>query len=249
MQAKHAQTVQHFDTHLKNMQATCTEDIQQRNAYIVQLEQDNINFQRSLKGLDGECRKLQYIALTAQEGALRAMEQGGWAAKEDRVVRHELAKLQDGLRSWARKYSRAAVSSDLESVSALEKDKVVEELKGYCVQTNWCSLLERMPISSNKVFPLLVQALLAKDIFQTIFADPFFAFPETIDDPELPNRAEMRLLHQTMTQCKSLVARKSTQWLTTPLHSEQGRGGNMAVAHDTSPIWAPIRWQRVFNAR
>lgn len=215
LQAKHAQTVQQFDTHFKNMQANCFEDIQQRDVYIAQLGQDNKNLERSLKMLNGECSRLQSIALTAQEGALRAMEQGGWAAKEDRVVRDELAKLQDGLRSWARKYSRVAVNSDLESVSARQKDKVVEELKGYCVQTNWCSLLERMPISSNKVPPILVQALLAKDIFQTIFADPFFAFPETFGDPKLPNRDEMRLLYQTMKQCKSPVVRKSSQWLIT----------------------------------
>ncbi|ODM24149.1 hypothetical protein SI65_02145 [Aspergillus cristatus] len=128
------------------------------------------------------------------------MEQGGWAAKEDRVVRIELAKLQDGLRSWARKYSREAVNSDLEKVSTPEEDKIVEELKGYCVQTNWCSLLEQMPISSNKVFSVFIQALLAKDVFDNIFPDPFFAFPETVDDSKLPNRAEMRLLYQTMAQ-------------------------------------------------
>ena len=212
LQARYAQMVQHFDTHLKYMQATCTKDIQQRDEYITQLEQDNISLERNFKALNGEYRKLQSIALTAQEGALRAMEQGGWAAKEDRVVRDELTRLQEGLRSWARKYSRTTVNSDLESVSALEKDKpdkAIEELKGYCVQTNWCSLLERLPISSNKVFPALVQAFLAKDIFQNIFPDPFFAFPETFNDPKLPNRAEMRLLYQTMTQCKSPVARKA----------------------------------------
>lgn len=203
LQVEHAQTVQQFVTHSKN--------IQQRDVCIAQLVQENKNLERNLNKLNGECNRLQSIALTAQEGALRAMEQGGWAAKEDRVVRDELVKLQEGLRLWARKYSRSAVNSDMESVSARQKDKVVEELKEYCVQTNWYSLLKRMPISSNKVPPIFVQALLTKDIFQNIFADPFFAFPETFDDPELPNRNEMRLLYHTMTRCKSPVVRKGSQ--------------------------------------
>lgn len=202
LQVRYTQTVQQYETQVEHIH---TEAIKQKDVCIVQLRQDNTDLEKSLTELSGECSRLRSVALTAQEGALKAMKKGGWAAKEDRVVRDELGILQDRLRSWAKKYSRTTLDSDFESVSARQKVQVVKELNGYCVQTNWHALLEQMPISSNKVPSVFIQALLAKDIFQHIIADPFFAFPDAIDDPELPNWAEMRCLYRTMIQCKPPV--------------------------------------------
>lgn len=207
LQAGNTPTAQQWETSTKHTQATHTESIQKKDACIVQLREKNTNLERHLVELNKKCR-------TAQEGALQAMEKGGWAAKQDSVVRDELAILQDRLRSWAREYSMEALNPDFESVSDDQKDKFVKELEGYCLQTNWCSLLEQMPKSLKKVPPVLVQALLTKDIFQNIFTDPFFAFPETVGDPKLPDRAGMQLLYRTMIQCKSPMVRKVSLRLT-----------------------------------
>lgn len=139
-----------------------------------QLRQDNTNLKRHIIKLRGECSRLQSVALTAQEGAPWEMENSGRAAKEDRVVWEDLAKLQDGLRSWARNYSNATVGSSLDCVSARQKNRVVKGLKRI-LHANCNSVTELMLISLNKVPPVIVQMLLAKDVFQSILADSFFA--------------------------------------------------------------------------
>ena len=85
------------ETLIKDIKVSHSEAIQQKDACNGQLGQDNTNLKRHIIKLRSERSRLQSAALTAQEGAPREMENSGRAAKEDRVLWGDLAKLQEGL--------------------------------------------------------------------------------------------------------------------------------------------------------
>ncbi|PLB48505.1 hypothetical protein P170DRAFT_448191 [Aspergillus steynii IBT 23096] len=122
-----------------------------------------------------------------------------WVPKEDRLVRDELYKLEMKIRAWARSYSVQSIS-DLADISDSERSNIMSQI-GHCsAETDWGSLMQKMPISSEKIPAIIIQALLAKDVFEKIFADPFFAFPIFGDDGVLPKPSGMRNLYYTMLQ-------------------------------------------------
>ncbi|RAL13364.1 uncharacterized protein BO97DRAFT_423570 [Aspergillus homomorphus CBS 101889] len=92
---------------------------------------------------------------------------------EDYDVRTALLKLQDAIRSWARKYAFPYVAS-LEGVANTELDLVVEELGPFSSETTWDSLTKKVSFSLDKLPAIIVQASLARSVFEWIFEDPFY---------------------------------------------------------------------------
>ncbi|RHZ47430.1 uncharacterized protein CDV56_104014 [Aspergillus thermomutatus] len=195
LQAEYTKSIQAYDARI----ADYTRRMEEQERHITGLEQDRTKLEKDLDDLRDECQRLKSVALVAQEGALKAMAKGGHVPKEDRVVRGELTKLQDGVRQWARKYAVDAMA-DIDSVPSQDKDQVIKHLKGYCIQTEWSSLVRKAPIPPNKIPFVLLESLLAKDIFGQMFTNPFFLFPEASDDSTLPDRMSMHLLHDAMKQ-------------------------------------------------
>jgi hypothetical protein len=195
LQEDYTKSVQEYDARI----ADYTRRIKEQERHIAGLEQDRTSLEKDLDDLTDECQRLKSVALIAQEGALKAMAKGGHVPKEDRVVRTELTKLQDGVRQWARKYAVEAMA-DIDSVPSQQKDLVIKHLEGYCIQAEWSRFVHKAQIPPNKIPFVLVEALLAKDIFGQMFTDPFFLFPGTSDDCTLPDRVNMHLLHDTMKQ-------------------------------------------------
>lgn len=124
-----------------------------------------------------------------------------WFPKEDRTIQIELFKLQDALRSWSREYSLADVSK-IENVPEAEKNRVIKQLEGYCVQTQWYSLIKQVLIHQTKLSAVLVQAALAKMIFHEVFTDPFFIFGTMNNNVLVPGRVELMDLYKTLMQSK-----------------------------------------------
>ncbi|KAE8396112.1 hypothetical protein BDV23DRAFT_144369 [Aspergillus alliaceus] len=181
-----------YEDHLQQ----CETQIRKLNKILSQLLEDN--------------EQLRTIVIARQENALQSMvSNNGRAPKEDRVVRDEFTKLDGKMRSWARNYGVKSLS-DLEGVPDNEKDKVIKELGEYCREQDWASLMCKVSFSPDKVPGVLLQALLAKDVFERIFVDPFFAFGKIGDDNTLPEPAELNRIYGCMKQGKKIIAQKLT---------------------------------------
>ncbi|RAH86011.1 hypothetical protein BO86DRAFT_395457 [Aspergillus japonicus CBS 114.51] len=120
--------------------------------------------------------KLQAMVIARHESALESLNAGkGPAPMDDHDVESALIRLQESIRSWARKYTVSHVAR-LEHVSEAELDLVVMDLGAYCSELTWSSLVSKLPISVDKIPAILVQAALAYVVFEWIFGDPFFLF-------------------------------------------------------------------------
>jgi hypothetical protein len=178
------------------------QQIRARDAEITYLEHQVAGLSKKLAEVHEDREKLQGQVRVAQEGAFRSMKKASWIPKEDRTVRDELSKLEERLRLWVKRYVVTEISA-LEHIPKAEKNTVVKGLVGYCVQEDWDSLVKRTTsIIAKRIPALFAQSMLAKDIFETIFASPFFAFPENDMDSAAPSAAKMSYLYEAMMRGK-----------------------------------------------
>ncbi|KNG88769.1 hypothetical protein ANOM_002795 [Aspergillus nomiae NRRL 13137] len=112
------------------------------------------------------------------QAQVRSARSGSWVTKSSRQIREELSSFEAAMRHWAENYSVGEIRA-LDSLPIEEKDAILERLSGYCAQVDWTTLIEKASTMADNIPALLMQALLAKDIFGTIFANPFFAFGES----------------------------------------------------------------------
>ncbi|RAH43078.1 uncharacterized protein BO95DRAFT_369359 [Aspergillus brunneoviolaceus CBS 621.78] len=130
--------------------------------------------------------KLQAMVIARQESALESLNAGkGLAPMDDHEVQGALIRLQENIRSWARKYAVSDVAR-LENVSEAELDLVVVDLGTYCSEPSWLSLVNRLSISVDKIPAILMQAALANMVFEWIFGNPFFLFRRMETTDSLP---------------------------------------------------------------
>ncbi|KAF7593203.1 hypothetical protein BBP40_011833 [Aspergillus hancockii] len=146
------------------------QNVRARDSRAKQMESHIVALAKGITELDNDRKRLQ--------AEVRAARSGSWVTKSSRQIREELSSLEEGLRHWAEKYSVGEISA-LESKSNEEKNLILEQLKGYCAEREWTTLVKKLPKIVDHVPALLTQAALAKDIFGSIFANPFFAFRES----------------------------------------------------------------------
>ncbi|KAL4987330.1 hypothetical protein BDW68DRAFT_197518 [Aspergillus falconensis] len=128
-----------------------------------------------------------------QENGMQSLVATKWhAPKEDRYASDELSKLGDKIRQWAR--NNSVSFSDVDAVATSGTDSAVKYLSDYCAVRDWNTLIDKFPVSKDKAPALLVQAILAKDLFGKLFADPFFAFIAIEGDEAVPRPEQMRIL-------------------------------------------------------
>jgi hypothetical protein len=183
-----------------NQQPSGPASVGQLHAEIKQIKREKSELEDDRNKLINECKRLHSVILGQQESVLRSLSPK-WFPKEDRMIQPELFKLQDALRSWSRAYSLAH-ESEIENVPEVEKNMVIKQLEGYCVQTNWYSLTKQIPIHHAKLSAVLVQAALAKMMFQEVFTDPFFVFGSMNNNVAVPGRANLTDLYKTLMQSK-----------------------------------------------
>ncbi|EED23508.1 conserved hypothetical protein [Talaromyces stipitatus ATCC 10500] len=151
---------------------------------IAELEEEIRCLQGQLKSYDEGYRSLQQQLRDAQEGAFRALKKGTWMPKEDYRVRDEFAKLEENIRNWAKAYALSDISTLQAKITETEKNSVLSKLDGY-YDGDWDRLVSCTKALVQKRLPrILVQALLAKDIFDNIFDNPFFFFNEETENKE-----------------------------------------------------------------
>ncbi|KAL4948274.1 hypothetical protein BDW69DRAFT_199013 [Aspergillus filifer] len=172
-------TISHLTSELCQQQADSGqhfEELRRRDETIKALREE-------LSTCHKEKKQLNSVTIGRQEISLQSLVATKWhAPKEDRYVSDELFKLTDKIRQWAR--NNSASFSDLHAAGTSGTDSAVEYLGGYCA----------FPVSKDKAPAHLVQAILAKDLFERLFADPFFAFIAIEGDETIPRPEQMRIL-------------------------------------------------------
>lgn len=176
------------------------EKTEQLHEYIKQMEREKSELERHCSKLESECKRLQSVVLQQREGVLGSLRPK-WFLKEDRTIQFELTKLQTTMRSWSREYSLAD-ETEIEKVPAAEKNMVIKQLEGYCVQSDWYSLIQQIPLHETKLPSVLVQAALAKTIFQGVFTDPFFFIDTRNNNMTGPGSPNMASIYETLMQSK-----------------------------------------------
>ncbi|EDO01359.1 predicted protein [Sclerotinia sclerotiorum 1980 UF-70] len=148
-------------------------------AKIEQLESEKQELKSHKLALESEKQELDFekqaieekhntFILKQQETTFSHMAGSRWAPVEDSKVMEDLGRLKRDMRSWAKKVS----SNDMDAVlKSLDKRRLRNALEHVVVFEHG-----ELPqgLSSRKVPALLLSALLAHDIYTTIFRDPFF---------------------------------------------------------------------------
>jgi hypothetical protein len=115
---------------------------------------------------------------------------------EDHLVQCGLKTIQGKIRRWARKF---ATTGDCEFIPKEERDQIIRNLEGYCLQADWNSLVSNIPVRVQHQIPaILVEATLAKHVFDNLFSNPFFALPDTESHPALPSQSSLLKLYSTL---------------------------------------------------
>ncbi|KAE8149805.1 hypothetical protein BDV25DRAFT_130078 [Aspergillus avenaceus] len=141
-----------------------------RDGRLDHMESHIVALARGVTDLDNDRKRWQAQA--------RAARSGSWVTKSSRVIREELAQLEGAVRGWAEKHSVPGMAA-MTSGSPEGYQRIMERLKGHCTETDWTTLTEKLGKTTAHVPTLLTQALLARDLFGSIFANPFFAFGES----------------------------------------------------------------------
>ncbi|KAE8382673.1 hypothetical protein BDV26DRAFT_288237 [Aspergillus bertholletiae] len=120
-----------------------------------------------------------------------------WLPYSGDEIHKKLCVVQERLQDWSVEWATLE-----KQLSEEEKQKLIAGLKGYCVQTDWASLVEKLPSNICELLPLVLsQALVAKDLFQKVIEDPFFYLNESGEKVTgrhgqvfIPSRAEIHNL-------------------------------------------------------
>jgi hypothetical protein len=203
MEAEHSQLLQESKAAIRHLENELTRYRTRINQQEVELSHRDAvirELRSNLAQIQDKHQKLEDIVVARQENALQSMvANNGYIPKEDQSIRVELSKLTESIRSWAKKNCLNSFA-DFENVPENEKDMVIHQLTEYCSQQNWNSTMREISIPQNKIPMVLLHALLAKDLFGQIFADPFFAFPNIDGDHTISAAGYFQRIYRIMIQ-------------------------------------------------
>ncbi|KAA8647811.1 hypothetical protein EYZ11_010429 [Aspergillus tanneri] len=198
---------------LENMRATYIQEIQDRDARIAHLENQLADMVAQITEISQDRKRLQSQlrnTQNTQNGPRRSVKTVPWASKSTARVREELSILEKRMRSWAVKYT-VSDPRDLEQVTAEEKNSVLKELDGFCIERDWDRLMRTMPIVLHRIPALLTQAMLSRAIFTGVFVRPFFAFTES-EEETTDDWASSRMLTSIYTAMMDVNESEAHTW-------------------------------------
>jgi hypothetical protein len=203
MEAEHSQLLQESKAAIRHLENELTRYRTRINQQEVELSHRDAvirELRSNLAQIQDKHQKLEDIVVARQENALQSMvANNGYIPKEDQSIRDELSKLTESIRLWAKKNCLNSFA-DFEDVPENEKDMVIHQLTEYCSQQDWNSMMREISIPQNKIPMVLLHALLAKDLFGQIFADPFFAFPKIDGDHTISAAGYFQRIYRIMIQ-------------------------------------------------
>ncbi|EAW24743.1 uncharacterized protein NFIA_102270 [Aspergillus fischeri NRRL 181] len=210
MDAEHSQLFQESKAAIRRLENELTRyrtRIKQQEVELSHRDAVIWELRSNLAQIQDKHQKLEDIVVARQENALQSMvANNGYIPKEDQSIRDELSNLTESIRSWARKNCLISFA-DLEDVPETEKDMVIRQLTEYCSQPDWNTTMREISIPQNKIPMVLLHALLAKDLFEQIFTDPFFAFPKIDGDHTIFAAGYFQSIYRIMIQVRGLVTR------------------------------------------
>lgn len=191
-QNKEQDMLRDFRTRLENCQREnqeLSQHLQTTHEEAKRLKMSNVSLQAALENI--------------QERAFRSMDKGGWAAPEDGKVRDNFLRLQEKIKKWAKKNAmQIASGKDLDHLTIDQKRDIIMSLSGYCIPGNWDDIIQMMTPSMAKKAPyLFAHAILSKDIFGSIFQNPFLTL-EVLGDVGFPAASQLTGLYQAMKESK-----------------------------------------------
>ncbi|KAG2027435.1 hypothetical protein GB937_001178 [Aspergillus fischeri] len=203
MDAEHSQLFQESKAAIRRLENELTRyrtRIKQQEVELSHRDAVIWELRSNLAQIQDKHQKLEDIVVARQENALQSMvANNGYIPKEDQSIRDELSNLTESIRSWARKNCLISFA-DLEDVPETEKDMVIRQLTEYCSQPDWNTTMREISIPQNKIPMVLLHALLAKDLFEQIFTDPFFAFPKIDGDHTIFAAGYFQSIYRIMIQ-------------------------------------------------
>ncbi|KAM5451807.1 hypothetical protein MaudCBS49596_003635 [Microsporum audouinii] len=152
-------------------------EVGRQRQVITELQEGNAFTKDENFQLRGKIRELNGLIRRTQERAFGEISQGKWASQPDRDIRDDLSLFQRELRDWSKEYA-------LDSISTLQALKMSEEEK----EEFLCNLSKVVTLSDSGSIPatlrsgkmerklpsILLNALVAHDVYTQVFDDPFY---------------------------------------------------------------------------
>jgi hypothetical protein len=187
--------------------------LHEREAQIQELYNQIQSKSRALNDLQCSNVLLSQKLVKIQERVFRFMNKGGSTSQGDEKTRNDLLRLEEKMKAWARKNSSSAGHQIME-LSIDEKQEIIQELSGYCLQQAWDDLMGMMtPKIVERVTVLFVQAMLSKHVFCKFFSNPFFIL-EGQEQTNFPASLQLFNLYQAIMDGEFCVIITYTKVLT-----------------------------------
>lgn len=128
----------------------------------------------------------------------------GWPGTYDRFewgdsIRYTATQFS----GWAADFAIGTKELEEEGMSKEDKQRIITSLKGFCVQEDFDSIVERLPETiSSRIPSFFVQMFLMKDVFRRFFDNPFYYLQvEPVDGQgEMPIGAHLYALYKKFHQ-------------------------------------------------
>ena len=138
------------------------------------------------------------IVRKQQEQNFKQMDTGRWLPQEESKIKGDLDRLKRSMKSWSKDFS----INSMTSLQSLMEGTDEEDALIQCL-SNVVRLDEgRLPpgLTTPKVPSLLLNALLAHDIYKTIFENPFFFLRDQLDNdpPRLAADEKFKTIYHSM---------------------------------------------------
>jgi hypothetical protein len=133
-----------------------------------------------------------------QEENFKQMDTGRWLPQEESKIKGDLDRLKRSMKSWSKDYSISSMTPVENLMQGTEEEIALTQCLSNVVRLDD----GRLPpgLNTSKTPSLLLNALLAHDVYQSVFDNPFFFLHDQLDyePPRLAPYEEFNKLYQMM---------------------------------------------------
>jgi hypothetical protein len=148
-----------------------------------------------------------------QEGVFKQMDTGRWLPQEESKIKGDLDRLKRTMKSWAKDCSINSMAHVQSLMEGTDEEVALSESLSNVVRLDGGRLPPGLTTTTSKTPSLLLNALLAHDVYKTLFENPFFFFNDQLDyeKPRLAADAKFSQIYQSMLGGKLYKSRKPKQ--------------------------------------
>ncbi|KAK2733111.1 hypothetical protein FQN57_002303 [Myotisia sp. PD_48] len=163
-----------------------TEALQQRQS-IAELQEGSLFTKNENFELREKIKELNSVIRRMQERAFGGVGGGRWTAQPDQTIRDNLSLFQRQIRDWSKEYAiESILMMEQLKLTGDEKDDFLNALAGVMTLAENGSIPEYLYAGKmGKRLPaIILNALLARDIYTLIFDDPFYFLSQSDATPD-----------------------------------------------------------------